>query len=224
MPKLNLKTGVYLIRNLINGKVYVGSASVSLTKRLWTHRRFLLAGTHHNKHLQAAWNKYGEGAFSFSVIQRCVPRRCVLLEQQWINYYQSYLREYGYNKSPTAGSPLGVRHTEATRAKVSQALKGKPKSDEHRKNMRKAKGSLSQDTINKMSAYAKNRSEEHRKKLGEAAKRRKFWLKAKWTDDRKRKIAEKAKARWAEWEKSGKAVEVRAKIAATKRERANLHG
>jgi hypothetical protein len=56
------KTGVYGIRNRINGKVYVGSASKSLAGRIRGHLSGLTKGTHFNRHLQAAWNRYGATA------------------------------------------------------------------------------------------------------------------------------------------------------------------
>lgn len=59
-------SGVYQILCLPTGKVYVGSA-VDLYGRWRDHRRYLRQGIHHNKYLQAAWDKYGEESFEFWV-------------------------------------------------------------------------------------------------------------------------------------------------------------
>lgn len=150
MPKVNWKTGVYQIRNLVNGKVYVGSAAKSLSKRMLSHRYYLRKGMHPNKHLQASWKKYGESVFEFEVIERCHPSLCLNREQYWIDFYRAYEKSRGYNKSPVAGSPLGFKHTEETRIKVSVALKGKPKSDEHRLKIRAAKQNISKETKEKI--------------------------------------------------------------------------
>ena len=55
----NKNIGIYRITNLINSKFYIGSSS-NLKKRLYEHQRELNLGIHTNKHLQSAWNKYGE--------------------------------------------------------------------------------------------------------------------------------------------------------------------
>ena len=60
--------GVYKILNRKNGKFYIGS-SVDIEKRFNSHRKKLIAGTHNNKHLQNAWNKYGEDSFEFFVLE-----------------------------------------------------------------------------------------------------------------------------------------------------------
>lgn len=102
-------TGVYCLRNTVNGKRYVGSSSRSVTGRLQDHRRCLRAGTHNNRHLQNAWNKYGEDAFAFEVLLRCKPENCVRWEQWCINYHKSADRHHGYNIAPQAGSTLGYK-------------------------------------------------------------------------------------------------------------------
>src|SRR5690349_8607418 len=96
-------TGVYVITNSVNGKRYVGSAAHSFARRWGQHRRYLRRGTHPNRYLQAAWSKYGEAAFAFSVAARCQPSECLAIEQLFINAFGSN----GYNLSPTAGSVLG---------------------------------------------------------------------------------------------------------------------
>lgn len=58
---------VYEIRNIVNGKRYVGSA-VDSRVRFQRHRRDLRKGKHINNHLQSAWDKYGEDAFKFVVL------------------------------------------------------------------------------------------------------------------------------------------------------------
>ena len=62
----NKNIGIYKITNLINNKFYIGSSS-DLKKRLYEHRRELNLGVHANKHLQSAWNKYGEENFKFEI-------------------------------------------------------------------------------------------------------------------------------------------------------------
>ena len=125
--------GVYKITHVKSGKVYVGS-TYSLWERLHNgHRVRLRKGTHKNQHLQNAWVKYGETAFAFEVIERHeewvgMDRKemNVLLvgrEQFWINELKAAERGHGYNISPTAASPLGVKHTDETKAKLSAIVR-----------------------------------------------------------------------------------------------------
>lgn len=58
--------GVYMIRNNINGKVYIGQ-SVDVRDRLWHHKSMLKNNRHENSYLQNSWNKYGADAFEFMV-------------------------------------------------------------------------------------------------------------------------------------------------------------
>lgn len=60
---------IYGIRNVITGRVYVGKAQ-QIEHRWTTHRRRLKERRHHNKQLQADWDKHGEQAFVFEVLDR----------------------------------------------------------------------------------------------------------------------------------------------------------
>ena len=111
-------TGVYCIRNRSDGKLYVGS-TVSFEKRWAAHKRRLRAGRHINKHLQAAWDKYGGAAFSFEVLEIVGDGNLLLeREQYWIDQHMASSRERGYNHAPAAGGMLGFRHSQETKNKI----------------------------------------------------------------------------------------------------------
>jgi len=203
-----MATGVYCILNLNTDKRYVGSAAKSLAGRIRSHRYYLNQGTHRNKHLQRSWAKYGAGQFRFHILQKCPADDCILREQDWIDFYRASDRRYGYNKSPTAGSPLGVKHTQQTRNKVSAALIGKKKSPQHAVNIRLGKQDIDESVRTKMSAYARNRAPEHLANLSCAMKGNVNGVGhvvSKVTRDR---IALKAKLRWAIWKRNGVAKEI----------------
>ena len=56
--------GTYKIFNRRDGKFYVGS-SINIGRRFNAHRSLLRNNKHFNRHLQSAWNKYGECEFEF---------------------------------------------------------------------------------------------------------------------------------------------------------------
>lgn len=106
--------GVYEIVNTVNGKRYVGS-SVDIEARWSAHRHRLRSGRHHSKHLQRAWNKHGESAFVFSIIQECGKPELLGIEQQHIDSQSEY------NIMPIAGRNTGYKHTDEAREKMSEA-------------------------------------------------------------------------------------------------------
>ncbi len=127
-----LKSGVYLIKNLLNGKVYVGS-SVDLQQRWRSHRGELREGTHWNKHLQSAWNKYGEESFAFIVVVRCSPWLCMDWEQLYIDELNAVDSRYGYNINRMSNSSLGFKHSEEQRAKRGELMRRRYEDPEERK-------------------------------------------------------------------------------------------
>lgn len=121
--------GIYLIRHLASGKVYVGS-SVNVRQRWHAHRSRLRRGSHHSRRLQRAWTKYGEAAFVFEVVLTCAPSELASCEQAEIDRRDAY--RYGYNGRPKAEHSGGFRHTEETKRKISMITRGRSLSDEHR--------------------------------------------------------------------------------------------
>lgn len=210
-------TGVYCIRHRGDSKRYIGSAARSLLKRMRSHRYRLSTNTHCNEHLQRAWNKYGAAAFVFSILEKCAPEYCLNREQYWIDLYKAADRRFGYNKSPTAGSPLGFKHGPEVGARLSILLKGKKKSVQGAANIRAAKQNITDATRLKMSKYARCRNQEHRDKLANSMLGNKNGAGAVHSEERRAIISHKAKLRWAQWKISGRATEIGKKISASKR-------
>lgn len=117
--------GVYRIRNLIDNKIYIGSTSCTGFKKRWKQHLYLLRiNEHNNKHLQNAFNRDKEENFVFEGWLICDPENCLLYEQIYLDGYKSYLRENGYNLSPTAGSTKGIPCPEEKKKKISFSLLG----------------------------------------------------------------------------------------------------
>ena len=109
-----MNTGVYCIKNKINGKLYIGSTTQGFNIRKGRHIRSLNQGNHHSAILQKAWNKYGEQAFQFIILEKVMPEHCITREQWYLNWYPNE-----YNISKIAGSCLGVKMSDETKKKLS---------------------------------------------------------------------------------------------------------
>jgi group I intron endonuclease len=112
---------IYQITNMMNGKYYIGS-SASFERRVWSHKYELKNGTHKNPKLQAAWNKYGEAAFVFEILEtvaegesqlacedRYLTGKVGLPECYNINFYAEHSR-------------LGIPHSDESKAKISNKV------------------------------------------------------------------------------------------------------
>lgn len=149
-----MSRGIYKIINAVNNKFYVGSA-VKFGKRKTEHKRRLRLGTHSNKHLQNAWNKHGEDAFVFVLVQVVADTDDLLAaENVWLSKHVG--EEYCYNiaesatafglgksgeKNPMWGKTFA--HTDEAKAKIGAAGKGREVSVEARaKRSAKLKGRI----------------------------------------------------------------------------------
>ena len=167
-----MNAGVYQILNLVNGQRYIGSAA-DFSKRWSAHRKLLRNTAHSNQKLQRAWSKYGEAAFVFKPLLLCAPKNLLMYEQQCLDGYKPT-----YNICKIAGSPLGLKHTAETKAKMSAAHTGRIFSAEHRANI-----SAARKGINFSASHRANLSKarvgriippftkEHREKLAVAARK-----------------------------------------------------
>jgi group I intron endonuclease len=148
---MKIISAVYKIKNLINKKVYIGS-SVDVKARLCKHRNTLLKNKHKNSHLQHSFNKYSAENFSFEVYdeiaiffekptrkeKKALKENILFFEQLWMDNFESYNQEKGYNLSPTAGSQLGIKHSKEAKERMSAAKLGIKHSKEAKERMRLA--------------------------------------------------------------------------------------
>lgn len=113
--------GVYRILNMANGKQYIGSSG-NMKRRALSHRSQLRRGKHYNRHLQFAWDKYGEAAFAWEVVEVIASEEVlVVAEQRYIDILRGQSGHLCYNLMADA-----VRHMpgEETRRKMSESHKG----------------------------------------------------------------------------------------------------
>ena len=91
-------SGIYKITNCIDEKFYIGS-SKDIRTRFQQHKNLLNKNLHYNNHLQHAWNFYGENVFIFEVIEEVEnnPDSLFGREQFYLDLYQSYNKNIGYN-------------------------------------------------------------------------------------------------------------------------------
>lgn len=93
------RCGVYLIRNTINGKVYIG-ASIDIRARMYAHIGALRAKRRksENDHFINSWHKHGEAAFVYIVLEECVSTELKEKEFIWTTKYESTNPLKGFNK------------------------------------------------------------------------------------------------------------------------------
>ncbi len=123
-------SGIYIIRNNIDKRIYIGSA-FNIRKRFNVHNSLLRRNKHHSKKLQNFYNKYGKNSLIFEVLEYCNKKVLLKKEQYYIDKYDPI--KNGFNNSKNAGNIAGFKMTKKSRMKISAALKGKPRSLEHRK-------------------------------------------------------------------------------------------
>ena len=131
-------SGIYMIRNIVNNKVYIGQTTMRFIKRYWHHRWMLRNNIHDNKHLQRAWNTYGEDNFEFIVLYvRADNEDLDDKEIQLIKSYNSI--DCGYNIQAGGSVVLCNYIPESSRKRVGELnrkrLTGSKLSDETKKKM-----------------------------------------------------------------------------------------
>ena len=97
--------GIYQIKNLANGRIFIGSAK-NLTGKLNSAKFQLEHGSHPNSELQKDFKRLSEKSFSFEVVDYLEPKEdpgydytkdLMVLEEMWVEKLQPF-DEKGYNK------------------------------------------------------------------------------------------------------------------------------
>lgn len=95
------KNGIYKIINVKNNRIYIGS-TVRFKKRVHSHIATLQNNKHSNTFLQNDWNKCGEEAFEFHVIEVVEePKSLLIREQHYLDLYFDNQQQC-YNIRPQA--------------------------------------------------------------------------------------------------------------------------
>ncbi len=175
------KGGVYKITNINNGKIYIGS-SKCFKNRINTHQNQLENNRHHNKHLQASWNKHGKDAFLFEVVEVVdgdkesrfkVEQKYIdqmIFEEKWEQTFNFRKKSDQKERSCWSLTPeetskklskalSGLKRTKETREKISKSRKGMQFSEEHKKALSKSKigSKISEEARAKMSNSHKSK-------------------------------------------------------------------
>ena len=126
---MHSKFGIYAIVGP-NGRLYVGSTTRNFYDRLCAHMSTLRKSKHSSILLQRAWDKYGDDAFEFKILEELqMPEDCIPREIVNIQLLKSTDPQFGYNIAQVVDNRLGHTQSLKTKEKISIKLKGTKKPD-----------------------------------------------------------------------------------------------
>jgi group I intron endonuclease len=114
--------GIYKATNSVNGKVYIGQAQ-NCRKRIQDHK---WGYSKYQSLFYFAIRKHGIDSFQFEIIE-CVLDCSTIdnRENYWIEFYQSYNRNFGYNLARYAKTTRGIFKSEREKAAASLRMSKK---------------------------------------------------------------------------------------------------
>lgn len=175
------RIGIYKIENLINGRIYIGSA-INVKTRWNCHLYRLRKGTHHNQYLLADYRKCGEEAFSFSIIVECSKDILLMEEQKLIDKHYDD-QKMCYNLRKVAKNNTGYKASEETKKKQSNALKGKAPSPQTVEASKKFHTGRSWEE-----KYGKEQADKMKEKMSQDSKQKMVELGFEKLSDRSKKL------------------------------------
>jgi group I intron endonuclease len=165
MPLLFKPGFIYLIRNRVNGKGYVGQTVKSVRKRFAEHLRSAENGSEYAIH--CAIRKHGAHNFEVETVVACDSALLNALEEYCVVFYGTFAAiGHGYNMTNGGKATSGWSPSAATREKMSKTQKGRKQAPEHTAKIKAAKRPY-------------EHSPEMRRKISEACKGKKKPRRAK---------------------------------------------
>jgi len=114
---------IYIIENANTGKFYIGRTN-DPAQRKRAHFSELRRGAHGNPRLQASWNKHGEQAFEFKVVDSAPAELINAKEAEWFAAFdQDKTHLYNCHFETFGGPKIWKPHTPESAAKISKAIK-----------------------------------------------------------------------------------------------------
>lgn len=106
-------TGIYLIKNQVNHKVYIGQ-SKNIEQRWRAHRSrpFNPHSPDYEKPLYRSMRKYGLENFSFQVLEECLIENLNEKEIYWISHFNATNPLFGYNLTEGGTTSVPVKLSE----------------------------------------------------------------------------------------------------------------
>lgn len=189
-----MNSGIYQIRNKINGKVYIG-LSTRLDKREKEHFSALQKGNHYNGHLQKSYNQYGKNAFEFSVLEHCPVDELRKREKDWVAKKGSYFR--GYNETKGGDGVLGYHPSEEEKARRAASIRKNYREHPERKELHsKRMKDLWKDKKSRERLLSRQRAStstrEYREKVSAVQKLK--WANPQYVDEKCRKFLESSRS------------------------------
>lgn len=191
---------IYLHRNLLNNKVYIGLTKFTMHRRWLYH---ISKSKNPKQYFHTAILKYGIDCWEHEILETCHSLKdAENAEIKWIQYYKSNDKNFGYNQ--TSGGKTTV-FTDDIKQKISSSLRKYYKENPDKSNSKK----LKEYYKNNQNAFLnKTHTEQTKKILSEKLKNffmfneNKFKGK-KHSLESKKKMSEKAKLRKYDFKEFG---------------------
>ncbi len=174
---------IYKIKNLTNGKIYIGQTTRPLHKRVYEYKSAFNLNKFYNQHLLNAFNKYGWENFDFSIVDTA-PTINELNKKEiyYIKKYNTTNKDVGYNIE--LGGLNNIPPLDTIK-KMSQSHLGKKQHDTW---INKRIAPAGSDEAKK---YGRVKTDEEKKMLSEKSPR--YWLNKKRDDETIKKISKTKK-------------------------------
>ena len=171
---------VYVTKNTITGKYYVGQTSRGIVRRWQHHIACFKRGI--DTYLYRSFSKYGVEAFIFPIVVASAHSKKEIneLEKSWIYGLNSNNTDFGYNLTSGGEGCSGYKHTDEFKKSVSERNKSRIWSEESREKLSKSVSEISK---------GKKLSKEHKVKIGLANSKRVL------SEETKRKIGNASRIR-----------------------------
>lgn len=157
---------IYLIRNQVTGKCYVGQTRRTLAQRFNAHKK-VVGKSNACKALSDAMAKHGVENFSIELLRQCESQAEM---DSWEIRLIAELNTFapgGYNLTHGGGGKFGYKHSPESVEKMASSHRGKPLTEEHK---RKVSASL----MGNKRAQGLKHSEATRRSISETQRGRKL--------------------------------------------------